>query len=448
MQISGTKTIFSESDFLFTGLDDLFNKVASELTDGFILAGDKSTANYLFIIGGRPYSSAKATAKGTSMRPVKDFFTWYKSVENAALEIVEVDKKLLLCMLVMLSHKPSQQFTSDMVNIEDIVKNIEKQSTDAIMALNDRARWSFVIFIKGMAVTAFLPEGGYADDDTPLDKLLLYSHTLSADSPVSIELYTDTKVTPAEDSVDFPEEGMATHFTKPPYEAYVELFQEGRILHTEPIAGELKIGRDKTNNIILPEPGVSREHTVIRGSEGVYTVEDLKSANGTFFKGIRIETKELSDGDEITIREYTIKFHGPKQRDEEPPAADKAPPKKKEAEDLASETIYAEPPPEAPVASKKVEESAWVELPDGSSHELGSITTIGKDDEADIKVGGMLVAKRHATIIRGKGIYKIIKKGGISSLKVNDKKVDEHRLRDGDIIEVGNTSITFKTGKK
>ncbi|MCK4846719.1 MAG: FHA domain-containing protein [Deltaproteobacteria bacterium] len=445
MQISDTKIIFSESDFPFAKLDDLFNKVASELTDGFILAGDKTTANYLFVIGGRPYSSGRATAKGTSMGAVKDFFTWYKGAKKAAIEIVEVDKKLLLCMLVMLSNKPSQQFTSDMINIEDIVKNVEKQSTDAIMAINDKALWSFAIFINGSAVTAFLPKGSFADDDTPLDKLLLYSHSLKADNPVSIELYTNTKVTPADDSIDFPEEGMATHFTKLPYDAYVELFKDGKLLHTEPIIGEIKIGRDKTNDIVLPEAGVSREHTLIRGNDDKYFVEDLKSANGTLFKGIRIETKELSDGDEIQVRDYTMVFHCPKNKDTA--KADKKPPVKKKAEDLAKETIYAEPP-EAKANVKKADDGAYVELDSGERHMLGSITTIGKDDEADIKVGGMLVAKRHATIIRGKGIYKIIKKGGISSIKVNNKKVDERRLRDGDLIEVGDTSITFKAGKK
>ena len=59
----------------------------------------------------------------------------------------------------------------------------------------------------------------------------------------------------------------------------------------------------------------------------------------------------------------------------------------------------------------------------------------------------MLVAKRHAVIVRGKDVYKLIKKGALSSIKVNGEKVDEVALKDGDVIEIGSRKMTFRVGK-
>jgi hypothetical protein len=72
---------------------------------------------------------------------------------------------------------------------------------------------------------------------------------------------------------------------------------------------EASLGRTDENNVIIIDPGVSRRHARIRGSEGVYAVEDLGSSNGTRLNGERLETPEvLRDGDYVQIGETTILF--------------------------------------------------------------------------------------------------------------------------------------------
>jgi len=44
-------------------------------------------------------------------------------------------------------------------------------------------------------------------------------------------------------------------------------------------------------------------------------------------------------------------------------------------------------------------------------------------------------------------VYKLIKKGALSSIKVNGEKVDEVALKDGDVIEIGNQKMTFRAGR-
>jgi hypothetical protein len=47
-------------------------------------------------------------------------------------------------------------------------------------------------------------------------------------------------------------------------------------------------------------------------------------------------------------------------------------------------------------------------------------------------------------VIRGKDVYKVIKKSGLSAIKVNGEKINEHVLEDGDVLEVGGRRFKFK----
>lgn len=75
------------------------------------------------------------------------------------------------------------------------------------------------------------------------------------------------------------------------------------------------IGRDgQSNDIVLDDPAVSRQHAKIRLEEGTRKKEpqfylyDLASANGTFVNGRKIQRQWLKDGDQIRIGETTLVF--------------------------------------------------------------------------------------------------------------------------------------------
>lgn len=72
----------------------------------------------------------------------------------------------------------------------------------------------------------------------------------------------------------------------------------------------MTIGRTPPNDIVLPNPRVSRNHALIRmlGPETYYVI-DVGSTNGTFLNGKRVVTPELlKNGDAITIEDSVIKF--------------------------------------------------------------------------------------------------------------------------------------------
>ncbi|RPJ24185.1 MAG: FHA domain-containing protein, partial [Chloroflexi bacterium] len=67
----------------------------------------------------------------------------------------------------------------------------------------------------------------------------------------------------------------------------------------------LQIGRDPANDVVLASPGVSRFHAQVERVGQRYRVEDLRSANGTFVNGERIDGSVwLKPEDTIRIGQY------------------------------------------------------------------------------------------------------------------------------------------------
>ena len=52
---------------------------------------------------------------------------------------------------------------------------------------------------------------------------------------------------------------------------------------------------------MLKDKGASRRHAQIRTKDGVATLTDLGSTNGTRLNGQTVQTRALEDGDRITI---------------------------------------------------------------------------------------------------------------------------------------------------
>lgn len=68
------------------------------------------------------------------------------------------------------------------------------------------------------------------------------------------------------------------------------------------IASTLRMGRHPFNELSLADPGVSRYHCWLRVRDGVTSVEDLASANGTFVNGKRLRLRQpLRTGDRLRI---------------------------------------------------------------------------------------------------------------------------------------------------
>ena len=65
------------------------------------------------------------------------------------------------------------------------------------------------------------------------------------------------------------------------------------------------IGRSPDQDIVIPDPGVSRRHSTILRESGGYTVLDLNSTHGTFLNGEPIQRAALRPGDLLQLGSLT-----------------------------------------------------------------------------------------------------------------------------------------------
>jgi FhaA, N-terminal domain/FHA domain len=68
------------------------------------------------------------------------------------------------------------------------------------------------------------------------------------------------------------------------------------------------IGRLGECDVVVADKGASRRHAQIRRRDGTFTLTDLGSTNGTRLNGQTIQSRELADGDRITIGATTLEF--------------------------------------------------------------------------------------------------------------------------------------------
>ena len=68
------------------------------------------------------------------------------------------------------------------------------------------------------------------------------------------------------------------------------------------------IGRDPSNDLVLPDAMVSRRHAVIEHRGTQFFLRDCSSANGSVVNGDRVSERGLRDGDLVAIGSVRLLF--------------------------------------------------------------------------------------------------------------------------------------------
>lgn len=208
----------------------------------------------------------------------------------------------------------------------------------------------------------------------------------------------------------------------------------------------LSVGRKPDNDIVIDNPAISSHHCKIVMKGDTYYVEDLESTNGTFVNEKRIVKSGLHDQDVIGVAKHALVFVDDRAKPEEAGGGDKTmvlPPQKQE--EMAKAVAAANAP-------AKAEQTGWLRVLKGvvgaNEYELkGTSTYIGKSDRVQVPIadGGFFNrAPEVAASIHRKAegyVMKAVKEG---YPVVNGEKLsDTVQLKDGDIIEVGGSTLQF-----
>ncbi len=438
----------------------------------FALCGDDEAA-YLFVVNGAPYGSGRYERDRFRFGDLKEFFEFYRRHANWTLACYQVEKGLILGLLAMVQKPPTQQFTTDLVDMQEAMQKVTAKGANAIITHRTADRVGLSLFMKGRLQFNYFCEDDPAripKESNPLDSLVVYVYGQKETGPVSVGIFEEPKVSAAPDAAQVKpaERPRLTQLFGPvkpappgPRPELVVTFG-GKTLERHPMVVDvLTIGRAPGNDIRIDNLGVSRQHAAIKQQGGRYVLEDLGSSNGTFVNGERVAgPRELADGDQITVVKHTILFQLPRAQ------APTAP-----VEMAAEQTMFVTPTtvprmapspggaaaaqPSAPAAPApgalgglpRPPANPRIFLPDLSEVPINKpTTTFGSGYEADIKAEGFMIGKIHARIDRDKeGRCRFVKMGRLASTKINNQKMETKVLRDNDVIEIGNTKFIFRS---
>lgn len=88
----------------------------------------------------------------------------------------------------------------------------------------------------------------------------------------------------------------------------VVIYEDGAERTVALASDTVTIGRLADCDVVLKDKGASRKHAQLKLRDGTWTLTDLGSTNGTRLNGQTVQSRELGDGDKITIGTTVIEF--------------------------------------------------------------------------------------------------------------------------------------------
>jgi pSer/pThr/pTyr-binding forkhead associated (FHA) protein len=155
---------------------------------------------------------------------------------------------------------------------------------------------------------------------------------------------------------------------------------------------------------VLRSTNVSRHHARIACADGVCTVEDLGSSNGTFVDGERVSRAVLKPGSQLRLGDVLLTYD----------------------------------------ALSLQREGAWLQVR-GQRYPVSMRgIRVGRSSDNNVHLSDELASRRHAHIERRGTEFIITDLGSTNGTFVNNRPVYEQSLQDGDEIRIGNTLVRFR----
>lgn len=183
--------------------DALFAKITQErrIADGYFMQAHPGETWVLFVVNGTPYGAGRLAGQAVRYGEIHEFFAAYSRHPESPLSFFVADRRLLLGLMVLFRHRPALQFTTDLVDMEEVLKKLAARGGDAIVGIRAGEEWAISICTKGSPVANFFPASGAEalKEPTPSEQLLVYVFTRPPGG-VRVDVYEDTRVNPAGDA--------------------------------------------------------------------------------------------------------------------------------------------------------------------------------------------------------------------------------------------------------
>jgi pSer/pThr/pTyr-binding forkhead associated (FHA) protein len=200
------------------------------------------------------------------------------------------------------------------------------------------------------------------------------------------------------------------------------VFKEKKRKPIELNRSRVTIGRDKSNNMVLKDEGISGFHAEIHIDEGNIFVMDLNSTNGTKVNGKKITSRIPVDvWDVIEFDKVKMEIVDPDKR---------------------------RPTVERESVTKSDMDEVWAlqgisGIMSGKNFPINKTMIVGRED-CDIMIDDALISSRHSKLELDNQILIAKDLGSTNGTFVNDKQITEAVLKAGDEIKFDKIAFTVK----
>ncbi|HJR80780.1 MAG TPA: FHA domain-containing protein [Anaerolineales bacterium] len=201
----------------------------------------------------------------------------------------------------------------------------------------------------------------------------------------------------------------------------------------------ITLGRATTNDVVLNDGRVSRDHAQIRSEPDGITITDLGSANGVWLNGQKVSEAKLRPGDTIAISGCILQYLAPSPETQaEVTVINSVNELERTLHEMTVPVSLNET--SLPRLVIHAPDRTWELLLDGDSY------TIGRTAENSLILDYLKVSRNHA-VVEQKGNQFILRDlGSTNGTRIGGQRIEQHRLKDGDTFQVGPAQLVFKNG--
>jgi pSer/pThr/pTyr-binding forkhead associated (FHA) protein len=429
--IANQKVLFSKNLYSAGHIETIFNDLKSkgDLVTAILLLEEKDRSLLLFILQDDLYAAVELKGNAFSPLPFTDYFTEMSQAQGA-IHLYVTNPIFFKALLVLAQKKPNIVATTDILNVEALLNQVQKKKREAILLLKKEDEMNLFYFRGGKLSESYFQEADEVTKEGSLqEQLLIYTYSTDESNPLEIQLFYDLDVSPAADVDDALEalgEGVERQLASRP-RLILKENKTGAPIEKVLNKGIFTLGRDLRSDWAIKDPMVSREHAIIKEDQDGFYIEDRGSRNGTFVNKEKILRKKLADQDEIRIGSAAFLFC-----EKEEPTDSKMP---------ASSASEA-----APDAPPQEENGVWaLEILTGK--EVGRLLelspkrlSIGRG-KTDVVVNDPKVSRHHADLEWSEKGFILIDLKSTNGIFVNDQKIEKKLLSADDVITVGDTRL-------
>lgn len=322
------------SSTLLSGLLDKVFETSAPITGYLRIADSAASQFFLFFFNGAPYAAGEYVNGKPAGLTINELGKHLQSadVERMTVTFSETDPVLLKNMLLLLHKKPLVNASTDLVDLDGIVRQFGEGKVTAMISLNRNTSCNFFFFRDGKAALVHYSDREFERPEglTLEEELRLYAY--QPQSRVEVCVFRDMITAEADDAQQYDRDmlltllscgktfradaGIAPSLITDTLKTFQQ--QSGQMsltlrVESGPQQGESHtvklpclIGR-KDCDLVLDDNMVSRRHAELKIVGQKLVIEDLMSTNGTQVNDKSITSIQLAPNDLITIGETCLR---------------------------------------------------------------------------------------------------------------------------------------------